>query len=103
PILVGSLGERLATLGRLEWLGPLTATPGRARAPGTNSARRVQALHEAFAVSPDQARVLAGFDEAVVLLVDDLVGSGWTMALAGRALRLGGAAAVLPFALALDG
>jgi ATP-dependent DNA helicase RecQ len=38
-----------------------------------------------------------------VLLVDDVVDSGWTMTVAARLLRQAGAAAVLPFALALDG
>jgi ATP-dependent DNA helicase RecQ len=38
-----------------------------------------------------------------VLLVDDLVDSGWTMVLAGRALRKAGATAVLPLALAVAG
>jgi ATP-dependent DNA helicase RecQ len=36
-----------------------------------------------------------------VLLVDDLVDSGWTMTLAGRVLRQAGAPAVLPLALAV--
>ncbi len=36
-----------------------------------------------------------------VLLVDDLVDSGWTMTLAARLLRDAGAPAVLPFALAV--
>ena len=38
-----------------------------------------------------------------VLLVDDLVDSGWTMVLAGRALRRAGAPGVLPLALAVAG
>ena len=38
-----------------------------------------------------------------MLLVDDLVDSRWTMTVAGRELRLAGASAVLPFALALRG
>jgi ATP-dependent DNA helicase RecQ len=38
-----------------------------------------------------------------VLLVDDLVDSRWTMTVAARALRLAGAAGVLPFALAVAG
>jgi ATP-dependent DNA helicase RecQ len=37
-----------------------------------------------------------------VLLVDDLVDSGWTMAMAGRALRQAGAEGVLPVALAVS-
>jgi ATP-dependent DNA helicase RecQ len=39
----------------------------------------------------------------VVLLVDDLVDSRWTLTVAGRTLRRAGAAAVLPFALARVG
>jgi ATP-dependent DNA helicase RecQ len=57
-------------------------------------------LHDAFAVRPDLADAVAGLD-GPVLLVDDLVDSGWTMALAGRALRRAGASAVLPLALAI--
>jgi ATP-dependent DNA helicase RecQ len=43
---------------------------------------------------------LDGLGDAPVLLVDDLVDSRWTMSVAGRTLRLAGAAEVLPFALA---
>jgi ATP-dependent DNA helicase RecQ len=115
PQLVDTLGERLAKIGRLEWLGPLAAThlseagvaiatagADKSTASRTNSAQRVRALHDAFAVTPEQAAALARLDDPVVLLVDDRIDTGWTMALAGRALRLAGAAAVLPFALALD-
>jgi ATP-dependent DNA helicase RecQ len=38
-----------------------------------------------------------------VLLVDDFVDSGWTMALVARQLRQAGVPMVLPFALALAG
>jgi ATP-dependent DNA helicase RecQ len=38
-----------------------------------------------------------------VLLVDDVVGSGWTMTVAAMLLRRAGAPAVLPFALAATG
>jgi ATP-dependent DNA helicase RecQ len=37
-----------------------------------------------------------------VLLVDDLVVTGWTITLAARALREAGATAVLPLALGLQ-
>jgi len=56
-----------------------------------------------LAVSAEQRAAIARLDPQVVLLVDDIIGSGWSIALAGRALRLAGAAEVLPFALALDG
>jgi ATP-dependent DNA helicase RecQ len=104
PVLVRTLGERLAGIGRLEWLGPLEwrdtdadGTP----ASRTNSAQRVRALHAAFGVGDAQRARLAALGDPVVLLVDDLVDTGWTMALAARELRRAGAAEVLPFALAL--
>ena len=37
-----------------------------------------------------------------MLLVDDVLDTGWTMTVAARLLRHAGAAAVLPFVLALD-
>jgi ATP-dependent DNA helicase RecQ len=40
---------------------------------------------------------------APVLLVDDFIDTGWTAAIVARELRRAGAAAVLPFALALAG
>jgi ATP-dependent DNA helicase RecQ len=103
PQLVQSLGERLAAVGRLEWLGVLRQQHQAVVASRTNSAQRVRALHGAFSVTPEQKASIGRLgDDAVVLLVDDLVGTGWTMALAARELRLAGAAEVLPFALALD-
>jgi ATP-dependent DNA helicase RecQ len=38
-----------------------------------------------------------------VLLVDDVIDSGWTMTVAARAVRRAGAPSVLPFALAQAG
>jgi ATP-dependent DNA helicase RecQ len=38
-----------------------------------------------------------------VLLIDDLVDSGWTMTVAARLLRRAGAPAVLPLVLAVAG
>ena len=103
PTLVTTLGERLAAVGRLQWLGPLERSDlGELQASRTNSAQRVRALHRRFAVGAAQADALRQLEEPVVLLVDDRVDTGWTMALAGRELRLAGAAQVLPFALALD-
>src|SRR4051794_19325829 len=104
PMLVTTLGERLAAVGRLQWLGALDRIDNDDRPVSrTNSAQRVRALHGRFAVTPQQAQALNDLDEPAVLLVDDRVDTGWTMALAGRELRRAGAAAVLPFALALDG
>jgi ATP-dependent DNA helicase RecQ len=100
PILLASAGEQLAALGRLQWLRSLQppAQPDR-NASRTNSAHRVRALHGAFGVDPRQRALLESGDQ-VVLLLDDLIDSGWTAALAARELRRAGAAAVLPLAFA---
>jgi ATP-dependent DNA helicase RecQ len=63
-----------------------------------NSAQRVAAVGRRFALrAPDLA------PGARVLLVDDLVGSGWTLTLAARALREAGSETVLPLTLAVSG
>ena len=51
--------------------------------------------------APGRGRALRGL-AGPVLLVDDLVDSGWTMTVAARLLRQAGAPAVLPLALALE-
>jgi ATP-dependent DNA helicase RecQ len=103
PELVGDLAARIAVTGRLPLLGSVTRVgdlnAGTARG---NSAQRVRLLHDAFAVPDDLAGRLAGLD-GPVLLVDDLIDSGWTMALVAQLLRRAGAPGVLPFALALAG
>ncbi len=100
PSLVASVGEHLARLGRLEHLGALTlTTPEPTSGPGGNSAFRLAAVHDRFAVSAALAERLAGL-AGPVLLVDDLIDSRWTMTIAGGLLRRAGASAVLPFALA---
>jgi ATP-dependent DNA helicase RecQ len=103
PVMLATMGERLAAIGRLEWLGPLPRAGGSGVAASrTNSAQRVRALHGSFSVSAEQATAIGRLADPVVLLIDDTVDTGWTMALAGRELRSAGAAEVLPFALALD-
>ena len=98
PQLVGSLGARLAEVGRLPLLGTLDllrdVPPGAGR---SNSAQRLKAVHGAFGVP-------AGLplDGRPLLLVDDLVDSGWTLTEATRVLREAGAGPVLPLVLALD-
>ena len=104
PRLVGSLAARLAEVGRLEFLGELPRVGG--GPPGTgstsNSVQRLAAVWPAFAVPPALAQRLGGL-AGPVLLVDDVIDSGWTMTVAARLLRQAGAPAVLPLALALDG
>jgi ATP-dependent DNA helicase RecQ len=103
PRLVASIGERIAAIGRLPLLGavePTLADPTAPAAGRANSAQRVRALHGAFVVPAELHTQLATLS-GPVLLVDDLVDSGWTMALVGRLLRQAGAPGVLPFALGL--
>ncbi len=68
-------------------------------APGqgaVNSAQRVAAVGRRSSL---QAEIAPG---ARVLLVDDLVVTGWTLTLAARAIRAAGASAVLPLTLAVQ-
>jgi ATP-dependent DNA helicase RecQ len=102
PDLVGDLGARIATTGRLPLLGSVSYAWAAGGAGRGNSAQRVRALHDAFAVPPPLADHLAGLG-GPVLLVDDLIDSGWTAAVVGRLLRRAGAPDVFPFALALAG
>jgi ATP-dependent DNA helicase RecQ len=60
-----------------------------------NSAQRVSAVGRRFSL---EGEVPAG----PVLLVDDLVVTGWTLTRAAHALRLAGATEVLPLVLALQ-
>ena len=104
PRLVGSFARRLAQVGRLEFLGDLTRIGGGPPGAGavSNSVQRLASVYGGFAVGDELADGLRRIDTPV-LLVDDVVNSGWTMAVAARLLRHCGAGAVLPLALALDG
>ncbi|MER7001662.1 DEAD/DEAH box helicase [Dactylosporangium sp. NPDC000555] len=100
PELVGSLGARIAEVGRLPLLGTVPSGAATELASRTNSAQRVRALHGGFSIPPSLAEAVRDLD-GPVLLVDDQVDSGWTMALVARGLLLAGAKGVLPFALAV--
>jgi len=104
PLLVTSLAEHIARLGRLPLLGNVErARPGdgngSGRVRGGNSALRLRALWNAFAVPAPVAEQLSTID-APILLVDDLIDTRWTMTVIAGQLREAGAKAVLPFALA---
>ena len=93
PILIRSLAARLAQVGRLNDLGLLAYSPEHRPVAAANSAYRVAALHRAWEPPP-------AIDGDVVLLVDDMTDTGWTLTMAARVVRSAGAAEVLPFALA---
>ncbi|MDT9690421.1 RecQ family ATP-dependent DNA helicase [Streptomyces sp. P9(2023)] len=103
PRLVGSLGRRIAEIGRMPLLGAVEYAPEaeEVRISRTNSAQRVVGLHQALTVPPELAERLAEAG-GPVLLVDDLSDSGWTLAVATRLLRRSGAEGVFPLALAVQ-
>jgi ATP-dependent DNA helicase RecQ len=95
PMLVDSLVSGLARHLGVPVLGRVTIRDD-SIGPGhgaTNSAQRVAALSRRSTLQVDD---VAG---RRVLLVDDLIVSGWSMTLAAHWLREAGAAAVLPLAL----
>ncbi|WP_352231833.1 RecQ family ATP-dependent DNA helicase [Microtetraspora sp. NBRC 16547] len=99
PLLVRNLAERIARIGRLEYLGELGYRDG---SPGRqyNSAQRVNAVRGTLAMPRDLAGRIAAAG-GPVLLVDDRVDTGWTMTLATAQIRHAGAPAVLPLVLAV--
>ncbi len=102
PALVSSLARRLAEVGRLVHAGEVVRVAGGGPRTDSNSAQRLRAVHDAFAVPEDVAAAVKALDGAPVLLVDDLIASGWTMTVVTRLLRRSGSGPVLPLALALD-
>ncbi|MFF4839902.1 RecQ family ATP-dependent DNA helicase [Streptomyces collinus] len=102
PALIQSLGARIAEIGRLPLLGSVAYAGDASRVPRSNSAQRLKALDGALTVPPDLAAALAEA-RGPVLLVDDFTETGWTLAIASRLLRRGGASAVLPLVLAVQG
>ncbi|MEW2356823.1 RecQ family ATP-dependent DNA helicase [Spirillospora sp. NPDC029432] len=100
PALVGSLGRRLAQIGRLPYLGEFVplGEPGPRR---HNSAQRLRSVWHALAL-PDDVAAAVRDAGGPVLLVDDRIETGWTMTVATRALRDAGAPAVLPLVLAVN-
>ncbi|WP_310529954.1 DEAD/DEAH box helicase [Nocardioides sp.] len=94
PQLVGDLAIGLSRVMQIPIVGRF-AIVDESIAPGqgaANSAQRVAALKRRYRLA---AEVPAG----PVLLVDDLVVSGWTLTVAGVALRAAGATSVLPLVL----
>jgi ATP-dependent DNA helicase RecQ len=96
PTLVEDLASGLSrylqvpVLGRWAIADP-DVLPGQGSA---NSAQRVAAVGRRFSLQAD------GLEGQRVLLVDDLVVTGWTLTMAARAVRAAGAAEVRPVVLA---
>lgn len=97
PKLVASLGERLASIGRLTLLGEIGSEPS--GEPRANSALRLAQVWQKLTVDAGLTERLYAVN-GPVLLVDDRIDTGWTMTVAAKLLRDTGVPAVLPFALA---
>jgi ATP-dependent DNA helicase RecQ len=103
PKLIESVAAGLSAAGKLPRLGSLEYLHGGPTGePGGNSAYRLAGVWGRVGVPVNVAEQL-GTLTGPVLLIDDLIDSRWSMTVAARELRLVGATAVLPFALALRG
>jgi ATP-dependent DNA helicase RecQ len=97
PTLTTDLADGLSrylevpVVGRYAIVNP-DVLPGQGAA---NSAQRVAAVGRRFSLVADDS-----LDGQRILLVDDLVATGWTLTLAARAVRRAGAAQVRPLVLA---
>jgi ATP-dependent DNA helicase RecQ len=107
PQLIRSLGARIAEVGRMPLLGEIVYAhadnEGARRVPRSNGAQRLRALHASFTVPPELVEALNRAGNPPVLLVDDFTETGWTLAVAARALRRAGAGEVHPLVLAVQG
>lgn len=99
PRLVEHLARGAAGVLGVPFVG--SVVPSEDLAPGrhdVNSAQRLAGVVRRLDLGLTPAAA-AGLPGRSVLLVDDYTDSGWTLAVAARALRLAGASAVVPFVL----
>jgi ATP-dependent DNA helicase RecQ len=100
PRLVESFAEAIGAAGRRPYVGAVThVVPS--RIGDSNSAFRLRAVIDAFAIPPDVSAGIAG--GRPLLLIDDYWDTGWTMAVVARMLRIAGAGAVYPLVLGSAG
>lgn len=101
--LVTDVAQGLAAMGRMEFLGLMEdARPGEGLDENVNSAFRLAGVWGKYVVPQAMHDAIQQLD-GPILLVDAVYGSGWSMAVAARALRQSGATLVLPLALAMRG
>jgi ATP-dependent DNA helicase RecQ len=102
PTLISSLGQRIAAIGRLPYLGALAYTTSDGSGSRRhNSAQRLRSLWYALTVPEHLRDAIAGHPGGPVLLIDDRIETGWTMTVATKLLIEAGAPAVLPLVLAV--
>ena len=93
PLLVSSLARALSQMGRMDDLGAITRTESLPPVTAQNSAYRVAQLWGTLSLP-------SAIPDGPILLVTDVLGTGWTVTEAARHLRDSGASAVLPLAIA---
>ncbi|WP_304348520.1 ATP-dependent DNA helicase RecQ [Corynebacterium frankenforstense] len=98
--MVLAAARALAEVGQMSFAGLLPVREGRGEVAAQNSAYRVTALLDHFDI---QAWSAAGLVEGPILLVTDLIDTGWSVTVAGWRLHEATGAEVLPLALALRG
>ncbi|WP_290198311.1 RecQ family ATP-dependent DNA helicase [Corynebacterium guangdongense] len=94
------VAQAIAAVGRMDFGGVLPVAAGAGEVTAQNSAYRVLGLLDHYDV-----RALAGelSGEAPILLLTDVVDTGWSVTVAGAALHTATGREVLPFALAARG
>ena len=99
--VAAALASKISAIG---WLPDLGGVAHR-RPSGTqrsNSAQRLRAVHDAYALPDELAAQLAnGHRGEPILLVDDYTATGWTLTVVARLLRQAGAASVYPLVLGI--
>ncbi|WP_150242810.1 RecQ family ATP-dependent DNA helicase [Nocardiopsis quinghaiensis] len=107
PGMITDLASRLARLGRLAPVGALEYRAEHGPGPRRhNSAMRLEQVYSALAAGDGLNARMAELQERTpgpVLLVDDLVDTGWSLTVGAALLRRAGAPEVLPLTLATTG
>jgi len=101
PTVAAALASQISAIG---WLPDLGGVPHRHQsgAQRSNSAQRLRAVHDAYALPDELAAQLAnGHRGDPILLVDDYTATGWTLTVVARLLRQAGAGAVYPLVLGI--
>lgn len=98
---VDAVASAIAEVGQMDYAGVLPVRSGQGEVTARNSAYRVQALWEHFEVEAVNGALTGA--EGPVLVVTDLVDSGWSLTVAGSQLHAATGRTVLPLSLAARG
>ena len=96
---LAALAQAVAAVGRMDFAGVLPTSPGAEEVTAQNSAYRVRGLQNQWDVSSLPLDGGAG----PVLLVTDVVDTGWSVTVAGHGIHQHSGRTVLPLALASRG